>query len=322
MARRHGDGDIGLLLLGAALLAANACGADPAAAPARYEPAAGDPDAQLGGFVVDLVPQRGSTPAHTAVLGKVYDGTMPSALVWSVAAEADGCRLLTPRVPFCSPGCGGTAVCAEDGLCVPYPKAQNVGRVQVSGLGGSAFGMDPIGGSYQPGAGVSLPYPPFAGAAPVAVSAAGGAAIAAFSVASRGIKPLQVPGTFSLADGQPLPVTWTPPADPGGTRLEIKLDISHHGGTKGKIECDSDDDGALTIPAAQVSQLLSLGVAGFPTIVISRVAGGATGTPQGRVTLRVVSGLELAVDIPGLHSCTANEDCPTGQSCQSDLSCK
>jgi hypothetical protein len=326
MARRHGDGSdgghrSGIVALSAVLLAAGACGAEPAPTAADTPPP-GDPDAQLGGFVVDLVAQRGDTAAHTAVLGKVYDGTMPAALVWNVAAEADGCRLLTPRVPFCSPGCGGTAACAEDGLCVTYPKAQNVGRVQVSGLGGSVFGMDPIGGSYQPAAGVSLPYPPFSEGATVAVDAAGGATIGAFSLASRGIAPLQVPGSFTLADGQPLPVAWTPPADPGGTRIEVRLDISHHGGTKGKIECDTADQGALTIPAAQVSQLLALGVAGFPTIVVSRVAASVAATPQGRVTLRVVSGLELEVEIPGLRSCTGSEDCPTGQICQSDQQCK
>jgi hypothetical protein len=288
---------------------------------ASGDAAAADPQAALGGFMIDLVAALGSAPAYTAVLGKVYGGAYPSAVQWTVAEEAGGCRLLTPRVPFCDPGCGGTAVCVEDGRCQPFPTAQNLGRVSVSGVGAAAFEMEPIAGNYQPGVGVSLPYPPFSEGAAVQMQTSGGG-LPTFSLASVGIAPLEVQGTFALADGQPLPVRWTPPGQGGGSRIEIKLDISHHGGTRGKIECDVADTGALDIPAAQISRLLALGVAGFPTIVVTRAATGTTALAQGKVTLRVIASVEQAVEIPGLRSCTEDRDCPAGQTCQSNLACK
>ena len=208
----------------------------------------------------------------------------------------------------------------EDGRCEPYPTAQNLGQVQVTGLGSTAFAMDPISGSYQPRAGLSLPYPPFQEGSAVQMRTSGGG-LPAFSIASRGITPLAVEGTFALASGRPLPVAWSAPADSAGSRIEVKLDISHHGGTKGKVECDVADSGSLVIPQSQVSQLLALGVAGFPTIQITRVASGTAALSRGTVSLRVTSGLELPVEIPGLRSCTRNDECPAGQSCRDDLSC-
>src|SRR4051794_22243176 len=68
--------------------------------------------AASGAFVVSLVAAGDSVPApYTSLLGKVYNGPSPDATVWTVVESAGGCQLLTPRVPFCSPGCGGTAVC-------------------------------------------------------------------------------------------------------------------------------------------------------------------------------------------------------------------
>jgi hypothetical protein len=280
-----------------------------------------DPQTPVGGFVIDLVSARGSNSAYTAVQGKVYDGPVPSPIVWSVMEEAAGCRLLVPRVPFCSPGCGGTAVCAEDGRCDPYPAAQNLGRVEVTGLGAGTFGMDAIGGTYQPSASVSLPYPPFSEGAAVQLAAEGSVSFPSFSLSGQGIAPIEVRDEFALAEGKTLPVVWAPPAVPGAGAIEVKLDISHHGGTRGKIECEVADSGSLEIPASQISKLLALGVAGFPTIVVTRVASGSTATSRGQIGLRVVSGMELEVEIPGLRSCTSNDDCPSGQRCQADLSC-
>jgi hypothetical protein len=280
-----------------------------------------DPQAPIGGFVIDLVSARGSNPAYTAVQGKVYDGSVPSPIVWSVLEETGGCRLLIPRVPFCSPGCGGAAVCTEDGRCDPYPAAQNLGRVEVTGLGAGTFGMDAIGGTYQPPASVSLPYPPFSEGAIVRIAVEGSVSFPSFSLSSQGIAPIEVQDAFALADGEALPVVWAPPASGGASTIEVKLDISHHGGTRGKIECEVADTGSLQIPASQVSKLRALGVAGFPTIVVTRVAPGWTATSHGRISLRVVSGMELGVEIPGLRSCTSRDDCPSGQSCRADLSC-
>jgi hypothetical protein len=312
-----------------AVLVQVGCGAEagpPPAADAATAPD-GDPTAPLGAFVVSLgapmIDQAGnqSSAAYTSVFGKVYDGPLPEAVAWTVVEEDQGCQLLTPRVPFCNPGCGGAAVCVDDGRCAPYPSAQNLGRVHVKGLGDAEFDMDPIAGNYQPAVGLSLPYPPCAEGGLVQMTAPGGA-LGALSIASRGIAPLVFEQTPAPVAGQPLVLAWTPPGRADQTRIEIKLDISHHGGTKGKIECDVPDTGSLEIPASQVSRLLALGVAGFPTIILTRVAAGTATTPSGVIALRIVSAAERAVQIEGLRSCTADSQCPAGKTCQSDLTCK
>jgi hypothetical protein len=71
-----------------------------------------------------------------------------------------------------------------------------------------------------------------------------------------------------------------------------------------------------------VSKLLNLGVAGFPTVIVTRHLVGSTVIPPGRVELEISSTVEQAVMIDGLNSCTDKADCPNGQDCQADLTCK
>ena len=288
------------------------------------EPAvdAGTSDAALGGFVVSLVPadpEQGRA-AYASVQGKVHDGTTPEDLTWTVEQEAGGCRLLVPHVPFCAVSCGGTAVCAEGGQCVPYPKALDLGRVRVAGVGPSAFEMEAVAGDYQPGAAVALPYPPFDEGGLVQVSAPGGA-LGAFALEARGIAPLRFEQSPALVSGQPVQLTWTPPAQ-AGTRIEVKVDISHHGGAKGTIMCEVPDSGSLELPAAQVTRLLALGVAGFPTIVVTRVNSATAAVRAGVISLRLSSAVERPVQIEGLRSCKADSQCPAGKVCRSDLTCQ
>jgi hypothetical protein len=307
------------------LLLAASCGG-PAAPPVPDAAAAtdGGSTAELGGFVVSLVPAASGSgsprPAYTSVLGKVYGGAVPAATVWTVIEEGGGCRLLTPSVPFCSAACGSSATCVEGGSCAANPKAQDLGRVHVEGLG-AAFDMDPIAGNYQPAAGLALPYPPFAEGGLVRVTAPGGA-LGPFSIEASGIAPLGFEQTVALATDQPLRLAWTPPGQPELSRIEVLVDISHHGGARGKIECAVADTGTLEIPASQVTRLVGLGVAGFPTIVVTRVATGTAAVPAGIIALRLASAVERAVEIEGLRSCTESSQCPAGKTCRSDLTCQ
>jgi hypothetical protein len=105
------------------------------------------------------------------------------------------------------------------------------------------------------------------------------------------------------------------------TSVHVKLDISHHGGSKGEIACDVDDKGALTIASELISALLDLGVAGFPTVRVTRHLEGEAKIPAGRVQLIVSSLAEEAVVVPGLVSCAGADDCPEGKTCLGDLTC-
>ncbi|HRI63120.1 MAG TPA: hypothetical protein PK156_02750 [Polyangium sp.] len=292
----------------------------------------GDPTTLVGSFQVKLIapvpatPSSPEVPGSTAVLGKIYDGPTPSAIIWELALQEGACTLSTPRVPFCATPCGGSAACVDDDKCQNYPLAHSAGTVTAKGLhpqaGGDTFMMNPVVNAYQAPGDVKLPYPAFAEGEAISFNAAGDF-YQAFTVESVGIAPLVFGAqTITVESGKPIPLTWTAPGQAGISRIYVKLDISHHGGTKGMIECDADDTGSLEISATLVTKLVELGVAGFPTIIVNRKAIGSTTISQGRVDLVVTSSIEQPVEIPGLNSCTANEECPMGQTCQSDLTCK
>lgn len=289
--------------------------------------ATGDPKRLIGAFQVRSLPgDAPETPGSTSVLGKIYDGPTPSQIVWEEAAEEGSCRLLTPRVPFCNEPCGGSAVCVEDDTCQAYPAAHSAGDVTVTGLnlesGEASLVMTPTVNNYQPPAGVKLGYPPADEGQAVRFEASGDY-FGAFAVEAKGVSPLELlSDTIHLDPDQAVQIEWTPPGQTGISEIYVKLDISHHGGTKGMIECTAEDTGSLDLPASLVTQLLDLGVAGFPTIVVTRRAVGSTTIAPGRVDLVISSQIERSVVIEGLASCNDDSQCPDGQTCQSDLTCK
>lgn len=289
-----------------------------------------DPGVLVGSFQLQLSepkPASGDTPATpgaTAIFGKIYDGPTPEQLVWEPGTVVDACRLLTPRVPFCNTPCGGSAACVEDDTCQPYPTALDAGVVEVEGVattdGATSFSMEPIADNYQAPVGTTLAYPAFAAGDVITLRAAG-AEVDAFEVSTTGVAQLELTNaSITLDAAADLNLTWTVSGGEDST-VEVKLDISHHGGTKGKIECETEDTGSLVIGAALVAELLDLGVSGFPTIVVNRTSIGSAATSVGRVDLEVSSSVERTVLIDGLTSCTDSSECPDGQTCQPDLRC-
>jgi hypothetical protein len=274
---------------------------------------------------VQLAPANPSTgtAASTRLVGKVSDGPTPPQIVWAVSEEAGDCVLEKPRVPFCDPSCGA-GVCVDDNECQDYPLAKSVGNVTVTGVAnstGAAFTMTPVAGNYQPPAGVTLRYPGFDEDGAIGISTSGGD-LSPFSIETKGIRPLELSGdVIPLESGKPLALKWAAARDPQASSIHVKLDISHHGGTKGMILCDVADTGAFEIPSPLVTKLLALGIAGFPTVVVTRHSAGTAQTALGVVELDVQSPVERSVTIPGLVSCDGDEDCSNGQVCRADLSC-
>lgn len=285
----------------------------------------GDASVLVGAFQISLKKEI-DEPGITAIAGRLYDGPTPANIVWELGTEIDECRLYVPRVPFCSPSCGGSAACIEDDTCQAYPEAHGAGIVSVSGVrtdsGETAFEMEPIAENYQAPVGTTLAYPPFDEGDVVTIEAAG-AYFGAFEMEARGIAPLTIATDDAIPiDGEAGAVLgWSPPADASSTTVHLAVDISHHGGSKGKIECDVPDAGSYTIAPALIEELLELGVSGFPTIVIRRQNIGSTTIESGRVDLIVSSSIERAVAIEGLTSCNDDDDCPDGETCQTDLKC-
>jgi hypothetical protein len=201
-----------------------------------------------------------------------------------------------------------------------------VGKVTVTGVklksAAASFAMTQLFNNYQPGVADSLAYPPFAEGDAVTFSAAGDSALGAFKVTATGIGLLTVLNdTITMADGKPITLKWTAPAKAGASVVAVYVDISHHGGSKGKIECEGPDNGSLVIAANLVDQLKALGVSGYPKIEITRKSTGTNADVK--VSLVVESLVSRDLEIPGLISCDGSTAvCPDGKTCQPDLQCK
>ncbi|MES1183779.1 MAG: hypothetical protein ABUL60_08180 [Myxococcales bacterium] len=281
----------------------------------------------VGTFQVQIqVDEADSTKGMTKIVGQVGDGPVPANVVWTVAKEEGGCRLETPKSPFCDGGCGSD-VCVADGKCQAYPTGHSVGAVTLKGVqlvgGGSEIALKEIAKAYQPPSGTMLAYPPFAQGDDISVHAEGGD-YAAFDLATKGVDPLSLTSTdFELEEDKALTLTWDAPSDPKSAQVYVKVDISHHGGAKGKIECDVDDTGSLTISPAMMTQLIGLGVAGYPSVVVMRQSIDSAKIAPGLVRLEVSARTEQYLTVKGYTSCTVDEDCPTGKTCRtSDSTCQ
>ena len=290
------------------------------------------PETLVGTFQVQLVaPVPASdtspgSPGKTAVVGKVYDGETPATIIWEPGTKLGECQLFTPRVPFCETSCGGSAVCVEDDTCAPYPTAGSAGTITVKGLkttdDATEFTMDPIANNYHPPGTITLAYPAFAEGDLITLEAPG-ADVDAFKLSARGIAQLALKNaSIPLVADTPVNLQWTPAADTTRSSIHVKLDISHHGGSKGMIECDTADAGSLELPGALITELLDLGVAGFPSIIVTRRSVGSAAIATGRVDLVISAKTEHFVDIEGVTSCSDTSECPDGQTCQDDLTCK
>jgi len=282
----------------------------------------------IGSFSIELHAPEGNVPGHTSLLGVVYRGPYPSPVAWRAAREVGACRLLVPQNPFCDPACPSGSVCVEDGRCVPRPEVASVGVVTMRGLrtssGDTEFSMTQEAGNYQPGVDVgTLPYPAFAAGDLLELETSGGD-LAPFSLSTPGIAALELttPTPIRVARGEPVLLEWTPSPVPGAGSIRVQLDVSHHGGAKSLIECNTEDTGSISIAEALVTDMLDLGVAGFPSAVLSRLSLGSTHTEAGTVELAAFSLAEAPIEIPGLTSCSSDEQCEPGTTCTDARTCE
>lgn len=269
-----------------------------------------------GNFNIELIEAvPSSTPAFSKVIGVVSDGPTPPQTQLKSDTKMGDCELLVPWAPFCSPACSG-AICTAEDVCTPYPKNLDIGPVKITGLG-DELTLEAVGGatakSYQSGA---LPMPPCPENGAIALDSG------MFDMQTKCIAPLELLTAVPIPvkTGKAVDLAWKPPGANTGGRVKIKLDIAHHGGKKGEINCDVADTGSFSIPADLVTKLVNLGLAGYPTIGIERYnAGAAANNPN--IKLRIGSPLERAVDT-GVVSCGDLEPCPSGMTCADDRTCK
>jgi hypothetical protein len=229
-----------------------------------------------GSFLVTIVeafpPYWGD---HTAISGRLYDGPSPAVVDWQEQSASGSCRVIKPEAPFCDPGCGSGSVCTVGGVCKAFPNPVHAGKVTVSGArtasGAETFVMQkPELDVYQP-SGIELAFPPYDEGDLLTFTAAGSADAPAFSLSARGPYLPKLLNDSIVLDGNPILLRWTPPGPTAGPSTFLAyIDISHHGGLKGTIECVAEDDGELEIAGSLVNQLKALGISGFPQIDVIR----------------------------------------------------
>ena len=307
------------LVVGVGSLGLWSCGAaSPSHGDGGTAASATDGGGQFGGFSVAL------KDTYASVDGKVTDGPTPSVVQWDTKTTSGDCVLQAPKSFLCDPACAaGTSVCVATNTCMPYPSAVSVGDVSVSGVhaadGAAHFALMATSKNYYyytP----DLAFPPFAVGDVVTGSAAGGTGTP-FVLEARGIAPLVVTSQNLLVSAaSDLTLTWEPGT--ASSKMEVLVDLSHHGGTKAQIVCETSDDGSLVIPKALVASLLDYGATGYPWIVMTRKTSGAKATASGVVSLSVTSVVSQVVQVPGVRSCTASTDCDGGLCKMPDRVCQ
>jgi hypothetical protein len=246
---------------------------------------------------------------YTAVSGVVTDAVAPT-MEPTLVERVGACQLLRRNNAFCDPPCGAGQFCSRDGRCLPYPKNVNVGTVSVHGLR-QPLKMEPKGNNQY--FDTTLPADAVDENAPIRLEASGGDG-PPFAVEAPGIALLQLTAASNvIAAERDFVISWTSGRAPARVRVQVNVD--QHGTTPVTVSCELPDSGQLMLEAALVSELLAFGVSGFPTLTVTRQAGGSTSLPAGCVGLDVISAARQALSIPGHTPCKRNADCPVGLGC-------
>jgi hypothetical protein len=268
-----------------------------------------------GSFIITL--KNEPEPAFTNFVGRIYNGPQPPSQLLTLDSKEGACELLVPKAPFCRPPCMG-GVCIDENTCMPSPALVHVGTAAVTGLN-----VGPL--MLMPDAQTKI-YQVTPTLGPNACSEGGAMSINTdkFMLATKCVAPLKLAAgpmdKIPVKTGSPVRLVWDPPGQTGISRVYIHLDIAHHGGKKGEINCDVPDNGSFDIPTALTAKLISLGLAGFPTINVKRYSM-ATSTQEPNVKIQIDTDLEREVDT-GVNSCNEDTDCTPPQKCQTDKTCK
>jgi hypothetical protein len=257
----------------------------------------------------------------TSVEGIMNDGPTTEAILWDKKKTDGDCSLYTPRAPFCE-SCVSPGVCVADNVCRTPPGTHGVGQVSVTGLSPPS-GANPLvltdvrtstGVNYQ--SVESLPLPPCTAGGPIRLDATGEGEYPAFKIQAQCIAPLAVTNTsIAIESGKVFTLTWTPGAI-ADARIKLEFDLSHHGGSKGRLICDTADTGSLQVSGSLVKSLMDLGVTGYPKADVTRILTGKSTVGSGQAELKVYSDMEYVVGIPGLKSCQSDAECTAPQTCQ------
>jgi hypothetical protein len=256
-----------------------------------------------------------STTSIADIGGVMRDAPVAELVVWDKKKTEGDCSLYIPRTPFCE-SCAAGTVCVETNVCRAQSTGQSVGEVTLTGLNSTAkpLALTYVAGTYSSAETVALPACTAGDA--VGLSATGAGAYPAFTIQTKCIAPLALTNpSGAIEGGKAFTLAWTP-GTVADARITAEFDLSHHGGSKGQIRCETaDSSGSLTVPGALVKSLVDLGVTGYPWLTIARVAKGTAPVGAGQAQLKIYSDQKLILEVPGIKSCNDDSACPTGQTC-------
>jgi hypothetical protein len=297
-------------------LVAGACGTEgPAAGPDAGDPStislrgACDLGERYGGFTV------ASNADYSLVDGKVADGVVPVNVLEETKVEGV-CRLLRRRNPFCDPPCQAGQTCNFDGSCIRFPEQQDLGHVSIGGLE-KAIELDPLqpGNSYFD---TDVPHPVFEAGRLVSLRTTAGA-YGELALHGVGVEALTLgESMWTMSEGARLEVTWNAPTSPTRARVELRVSIDQHGNSPLALVCEFEDTGMGQVPATLVDELINSGVSGYPSGSLSRRTVDSVDVGGGCMDLAVSSPREQTVRVAGHTPCTRPDQCPSGQTCDTE----
>lgn len=270
-----------------------------------------------GLFEIHYITGATSAASYAEIGGVMYDGATADQVIWDKKQTDGNCSLYQPRTPFCD-ACATGQVCVDTNVCRTPPSKHDVGAVTMTGLTGfnplNLVAVTGIETSYS--CTESPPIPPCTVGTTVGLSATGKGDYPAFSIQTQCIAPLVVTNsTITLQSGTAFTLNWTP-STVSGARINLEFDLSHHGGSKGKIICETSDTGSLQVSSSLIDKLLALGVTGYPKADVTRVITGTTAVGSGQAQFKIYSDLDFVVQIPDLVSCVDDTDCTAPETCQ------
>jgi hypothetical protein len=267
--------------------------------------------------------------SFVSFLGLMKDGKTPPSEIYSEIMTDGPFKLYKRLSPNCAPECVN-AECIADNICQPKPNPQSIGTITVNGLkmedGTTSFTMDPVGLNMYYISAESPAYPPCGERDLIKLSATGNGNVAAFDMTLKGVTPLKIlpndTAKIPCENGKDVTLKWVPPSKKdGSSKIFFSIDISYHGGTKAKIECECDDDGEQIIPGKMLDSLKSFGISGFPRIEMYRRS--SASNPASMTRFVMESYVVLYLNIPGVISCGGGlPACPDGYECGGDQRCK
>jgi hypothetical protein len=271
---------------------------------------------KVGEFIVQKM------EGTTAPSGYVQDGVTPTA-VWIERQRVGDCAVLERPNPFCDPDCSPPQICGLAGSCIASPVNRSVGTVTITGLS-TSVSMTPDATTKQYNIAGTLPAPGYTEGAAITLNASG-ADYGPFDLSAQGVAALSLAsGTVTVQADTPINLTWTAPAQANG-RIHITLNLSAHGNDTAALECDVADTGSYQIPGTLLTRLLSLEVAGYPTLTVARRTADSIAIAPGCVDL-LVQAVVLSYDVSifGKTYCTDPgqvAECLGGLTCQDNYMC-